>query len=841
MPALMTIGLMLKAYDQMSSVVNGAASKSVAGIAKVQASMKKLSDQAGHFGRQATASGLVAGAAALKPLQAFADLEDATTDLKIAMLDSLGQVPRQFELINQQAIELGNILPGTTADFIGVARALQEQGTGMDSVLNGGLKAASYLSVLLKMPGAEAGEMVAKLREAYGLADNELEKMADLVQRARFAFGMTPQDIKIASSYSGATQNILGLKGMDNAKQLLALQGLGAGVSLEGSSWGTNFAMMLNRMADTKDRLAKNSKEMKALNADLKGAGINLEFFNAKGEFMGLQNMVAQLEKLNKLTDVDKLNALKKLFGAEAARPAAIIADKGVAGFQDAIQKMEQQASLQQRIELSLGTLSNTWDALAGTATNALAMIGEPLAHLIFPYIAGLNQLVGGPVMAWIEEHRQLVGVLGAALLAFALLATGLGVLGFAVSAMSSGLSAMLGVWRGGLLAWRLAGAGIAAVRGQIMGLMVAQRAQMALQALQNAVAYRGGVWKALQYSLLTTKYRMLEGVGAARAWIVSAALWTRANLLSLSGLRGLAAAFGGALVNGIKAAAVAVRALSLALLTNPVAWIVAAIAGAAFLIYRYWKPISGFFKGLWQGLVQGVQPLMGALGRIGAVAGRIFGPFIGPIKALWGWFKNLTGQVEDTGGAARNLGVRVGQGIGKAIVWVAKLGQSVLELPGQFYNAGVEMMAGLWRGIQSRWGTVTAGISNLAGSIASSFKGALGIHSPSKVFMGYGANITQGAALGMIGGIPQIRRASKAMTTATLASPPVYGPAAIPRRAGSLGPGGGMVVHFSPAITVQGPGGDAGGQVKAAMRDAYREFEAHLRRYDAERKRRAF
>ena len=43
-----------------------------------------------------------------------------------------------------------------------------------------------------------------------------------------------------------------------------------------------------------------------------------------------------------------------------------------------------------------------------------------------------------------------------------------------------------------------------------------------------------------------------------------------------------------------------AARAMSMTLLTNPITWIVLAIAGAAFLIYKNWAAISGFFSGIW-------------------------------------------------------------------------------------------------------------------------------------------------------------------------------------------------------------------------------------------------
>ncbi len=46
------------------------------------------------------------------------------------------------------------------------------------------------------------------------------------------------------------------------------------------------------------------------------------------------------------------------------------------------------------------------------------------------------------------------------------------------------------------------------------------------------------------------------------------------------------------------------IRAIGVALAANPIGAIIAAIAGAAFLIYRYWEPIKAFFSGLWDGIV---------------------------------------------------------------------------------------------------------------------------------------------------------------------------------------------------------------------------------------------
>jgi|GEM_PF-4540890 len=40
-----------------------------------------------------------------------------------------------MKALSDQANALGNVLPGNTADFIASARALKEQGVGMDTVV----------------------------------------------------------------------------------------------------------------------------------------------------------------------------------------------------------------------------------------------------------------------------------------------------------------------------------------------------------------------------------------------------------------------------------------------------------------------------------------------------------------------------------------------------------------------------------------------------------------------------------------------------------------------------------------------------------------------------------
>ena len=435
--------------------------------------------------------------------------------------------------------------------------------------------------------------------------------------------------------------------------------------------------------------------------------------------------------------------------------------------------------------------------------------------------------------------------MIGTSVLVIGLLTVALGALGLVAGTTGKFIAGGIGAIRGMATASRFAIGWLATHRLEILRLMGVQRAQIALQNLQNAIAYRGGAWQALQYALLTTRYRMLEAVAAGRAWIATSWAWTRANVLSVAGLRGLAASFAGSLVSGIKGATVAVRAFSLALLTNPITWVVALIAAAAFLIFKYWKPIAAFFAGLWAGLKAGLGPLSPAFQKFANLAAAVFKPVLGPLRAVWNWLATIFDQVEDTGGAARKLGVSVGQGIASAILWVGRLGKVVFELPGKFFDAGVDIVKGLWRGIESFASKPVEAIKKIGADVAGAFKGLLGIRSPSRVFMGFGDNIGQGAAIGIEGSLPRVQKAVGGLAGTALGitrgGATAVGPVRMPAQGAGQGAGSGAItVHFSPTIQVSG-GGDVGGQVQTALADGYREFEAFMRRFMAEQQRRSF
>lgn len=445
---MLEVGVLLKLTDQMTGGMRNALG-SLDGFGN---KLDQLAEKSSRMGRASMANGMILMGLMEKPIKAFADLDEASTNLRVAMMDNLGQIPGQFAEINKQAVELGNLLPGTTADFTNAATALIENGTALNQVVGGGLKAASYLSVILHMMPRDAAEMVAKFREAYGLSEHELTKMADLTQKAKFAFGLNPEEIKYAAQYMGASLNALHLTGAENAKQLLAFQGYARQKGMEGSVFGTNFAQMLNQIGQMESKLGRNSKPMHEVNDELARYGIHLQFFTKQGKFVGIENMLGQLEKLRVLSEKERLFLTSKIFGMEGGRIASMGIDMGAAGLQKNQALMDKQADIMRRIDEVTKSAKNTWEAFTGTVTNLMAAFGGPAVDFLKPYITKLNEITGGPLQKFVENHKTMATVVGVGALAFGALAIGIGAVALAVGGLARAGS-LLGIGKKGALA----------------------------------------------------------------------------------------------------------------------------------------------------------------------------------------------------------------------------------------------------------------------------------------------------------------------------------------------------------------------------------------------------
>lgn len=349
----------------------------ITGVDKLSPALSRMQKNIRGFKRQAEeaskgglalAGGLAAGLTV--SLKAYADQENAATGLKVAMMQANGEVGNSFEKINKLAVGLGNQLPGTTADFQNMMQMLVRQGIPAENILGGVGKATAYLAVQLKKTPEAAAEFAAKMQDATGTASDDMMGLFDTIQKA-FYLGVDDTNMLSFFTKTSSVLKMVNKDGLKAAQGLAPISVMMDQMGMQGESAGNALRKVIQSGLDL--------KKVRATNKRLRKQRIRLDFTDGKGGFGGLDKMFSQLAKLRKLTDTDKTSVLKTLFGddAETLQVVNALIDKGKDGYDQIQQKMNKQASLNKRVEAQLGTLTNLWEAMTGTATNGLAAIGS--------------------------------------------------------------------------------------------------------------------------------------------------------------------------------------------------------------------------------------------------------------------------------------------------------------------------------------------------------------------------------------------------------------------------------------------------------------------------------
>ncbi|POA97164.1 phage tail tape measure protein [Chromobacterium sinusclupearum] len=771
-------------------------------------------DKIAGAGAKAAVGGAAIGATMAMPVMAYAQAEDAATQLKGAMMRAGGVIPPEFEQINRLAEKLGDRLPGTTADFQNMMTMLQRQGMSAQSVLGGLGEAAAYLGVQLKMTPEAAAEFTAKLQDATRTSEKDMMGLVDMIQRGFYA-GVDPDNMLEAYKGLGAAMDMMRVKGLEGTKAFAPFVVMMDQAGMRGESAGNAIRKVIAASLNV-DKIKKVQQNLRKQ----KGIALDLDFTNGKGEFGGLDKLMSQLNQLEKLDMVNRLAVLKDIFGddKETNEVLSKIIDKGKDGYADVVKNLAEQASLQERVNQQLGTLKNLWDAASGTFTNAMVRFGEaisPELKAAAEWIGKLSERLG----EWAKENPELANTImrvlaftGLALLAFAGLAIAIaGILGpIALARLSL---STLGIRAGGvvekLVDLRKAGAGAgqslsgklsagaAAAKRASQGLADAWRASSPREPLKRLWAWTKGLKSTLPAAMRAAGARSLELARAMGTGLVdkfksgklavykyTAALWravaaqlalARASAgaklgavtqyvktrgvkgMAMDGLKGGGKLIGGGLAAAASGAASAIMGIGQALMfvgrlamANPIGLI---IGLAALLIYKYWEPIKAWFTGFWEGLKEGLAPL-------GAIFDQVFaaiGPALEPLRPVWDWlvgaFKAAWEWVSKLLGPvdASKQSLDAAANSGKGFgKWLANLIVIGPELAAKFITVGLDIMSGIVSGIKKGIVWVKDAILGVGDMLPEWLRKKLDIHSPSRVFATIGGHTMAGLEQGI-------------------------------------------------------------------------------------------
>jgi len=392
-------------------------------IRDIQARHEKLTETRNKLagnGAGMVATGVATGATLMAPVRAYADSENAATQLAASMMGPGAKVLPEYEKINRLAVSLGDKLPGTTADFQNMMTMLRRQGMSAQAILGGLGEATAYLGVQLQMAPTDAAEFAAKLQDATQTSEKDMMALTDIIQKGFYA-GVDSGNMLQGFSKIGSAMDIIHQKGITAARTFAPLLVMADQASMPGESAGNAYRKIFQAML--------NNKKISDANDELAGTGIKLNFQNKKGQFAGLENLYAQLAKLKKITsDSKRQSVLNTLFGddAETLQALNIMISKGIEGYRETAAKLDNQASLRERVDASLKTLSNRWDAASGSFTNAMAAIGETVAPVLKQVADWLGNLAGA-LGTFVKQHPQLTAALFKIAAGFAIVTAGIG------------------------------------------------------------------------------------------------------------------------------------------------------------------------------------------------------------------------------------------------------------------------------------------------------------------------------------------------------------------------------------------------------------------------------
>ncbi|MCJ9428537.1 phage tail tape measure protein [Kordiimonas marina] len=454
---------------------------------------------------------------------------------------------------------------------------------------------AAQIGVAWDMAAGEAGKAVTGLRNIFHLNQKDVVLLADSYNYMSNNMDAFARDILNVANRAGSTGKLFGLSG----QQVGALGAAFLQLKTPPSVASNAINGMLNRLA-TADRQTDQFK--KALNeigwtaTDLKDAIHN----DAQGALVEFLKSVKGAE--------DVQGVLLNLFGLEYSDDVAKLVG-GLDTYQKAIGMISDKTKYAGAVQKEYRTAADTAANQTKLFSNKVSDLAIELGNVLLPPLNQVLTVVGAGVMAFshfAQEHQTVTT---------------------AVVGLTVGLAALKITTLATGYAWTFVTGAFATGRAIVAG------AQLA--------------WIGLRIQMM--EWNTVALITAARMRLMSAG-----GIIGsvVSGLTGLAGRVIPMVVTGF-------RALSVAVMTNPIGLIVGGIALAAGLVITNWDKVKGFFQTIWKPIKPIWDKFLGwvmtAWNKVGKVFEKIRSWFGGGTKKLeiGATIKQAKGKLKQVAGAA--------------------------------------------------------------------------------------------------------------------------------------------------------------------------------------------
>ena len=319
------INIVITAEDKARGPIRGVADE-----------MDSASSKAGKFrdslASTAKVAALATGAAGVLAAK-FALNSAADYEQSLNIFKSVSSATNeQMLMVASTARALGKdmSLPGVSAKDASLAMVeLAKAGLSVNDTLSAS-KGVLSLAKAGQLDTAAAAEFSANGLHAFNIVGKEASGIAGLLAAAANASSADVSDLAYSLQMSSANAAAVKVPVQD----LTAAIGEMANNGIKGSDAGTSLKTMFMSLIPTTDKAKASFKKL------------NLDFYDAKGNFVGLRDMIRQLEEgTEDLTDEQKALHIEQIFGSDASRAANILLKEGVKGYDEMSKAVNRQGA----------------------------------------------------------------------------------------------------------------------------------------------------------------------------------------------------------------------------------------------------------------------------------------------------------------------------------------------------------------------------------------------------------------------------------------------------------------------------------------------------------------
>ena len=665
----------------------------------------EVRDRIAGAGATTSAAGLAMGAPVMAAVKSYASMEDAMKgvakqvnglrddngnrtkqyyDMQDAIKAASEQLPMENGAIDYAALVEGGARMGVTNQN----DPYEDQKRDLLAFASTAAKAATAF----ELPADELAEGMGKIAQLYKVPTRNIEQLGDALNYLDDnAMSKGGDIINVLQRMGGVADRLDFRKAAALGSTFLSL-----GAAPEIAASASNAMVRELSIATMQSKRFMEGMDLLKLNPE------EIEKQMTKDAMGTIQRV---LEKVNKLPQDKRLSAMTMIFGKEFGDDAAKLANN-LPELQRQLKLTsgtEANGSMQKESNINKDSLSAQWLLVKTGAQNAFSSLGETLRQPLMD-IMGYVKSVTGALRRWVETNPQLAGTLMKIAAVVASVTLALGTLAIAMAAVLGPLAllrfgmkslAITGLGRFGPLLGRLSQAFKSFTPGlfqsgdalkKLFGLFSGNEASETvswISRIREALSGGGeddgdGILDAFRGGVLD---KVKEHARQAGESLVSSFRNPGEAIRQLgTKIRGLASAALAPLVTSVRGAGGVIRWLVmspfallrtalmgvgsvLGALLSPIGLVVAALAGVALVVWKYWQPISAFLGGVVEGFKAAAAPISAAFEPLQPVF-----QWIGDkVQALWGWFTDLLTPVKSTSAelqSAASMGRQFGEAL---------------------------------------------------------------------------------------------------------------------------------------------------------------------------------